>query len=268
MPSKRRDTPDVLQTMKGAIIKIRADYSSQLSSRGLRNAPPGAREFIRAAQSALSEVESAIDAAAFGVPATLNNRRLYPQEREQQAKEALGELERLVAEQTTIAQNALGFAKDQLTKQALRPVDRREELTARADAQMILDRTPADQRDGVMARLAQRQDAVGALVSSDWGRDYLSTVTPDTTLADAMHLGVRTAAVDAAAAQSLDEGRRDAALHIGVLPVLHGLRDSVMHTGRMVTESLRDDHGLHVNASIDDAFAGSDSSGPVATLEP
>lgn len=45
------------------------------------------------------------------------------------------------------------------------------ELVARADAQMILD--GARDKGAALARLATRQDDLGALVASGWGRDYL-----------------------------------------------------------------------------------------------
>jgi hypothetical protein len=266
MPNRRNTTPDVLTTMRGALLKIAADYQSQLSTRGLRSLPPGAREFVNAARSALTEAQTAIDDAARSVPALLADRRVYPQGRTDAARAKLADLEALVADKTAVAQKALEATKVVLTKQSLRPVDRREEMVARADAQMILDRTDPASRDAVMMRLAQRQDAIGALVSSQWGRDYLSTVTTDSVLADAMFAGITESAVSAAAGQNLDEARRDAAQHLDTLPALHGMRDAVMHTGRMITESLRDDHNLPAGTDPSPEFEPALDSQPDAAL--
>lgn len=161
--------------MTAAIAKIRAEYAGALSARGLSSVPP----FVKAAQEALSELETAIATTAARVPAVMSDIRIYPQGRRQSAREALGVLDQAVADKAALAQRALELARTQLRAAALRPVDRKEELTARADAQMLLDRVDPKRRDVVMGELAKRQDAVGALVSSQAARSIRGLNSPD-----------------------------------------------------------------------------------------
>ncbi|MGH3536848.1 MAG: hypothetical protein ACRDQJ_00880 [Pseudonocardiaceae bacterium] len=226
--------------MTAALVKIRAEYQAALTKAGIRQGsmPPAALQLVRAANAALSEAEAAINNSASRVPQVLGDRRIYPEGRKDAAKAAITALRELVQSKADTAQSLLSMAKTTLENESLRPLNRAEELTARQDALMILDRTAPNQRDVVMSQLATRQDAIGSVVSSSWGRDYLSTVTPDPALANAMHSGIRTAAIDAAKTQNVDEARRDASRHIDTLPVLHGMRDAVAHTGRMVADEL------------------------------
>ncbi|MGH3672229.1 MAG: hypothetical protein ACRDSH_16610, partial [Pseudonocardiaceae bacterium] len=138
--------------MTAALAKIRAEYQAALSKAGVRQGsmPPAAREFVRAANAALSEAEAAITNSASRVPQVLGDRRIYPEGRKDAATASIAALRQLVTEKTVMAQQMLGMATTVLENSSIRPLSRHEELLARQDALMILDRTEPKQRDVVM----------------------------------------------------------------------------------------------------------------------
>jgi hypothetical protein len=128
------------------------------------------------------------------------------------------ELAAHAAEQLQLAETRLDVAEASLIVQALPKMSKGDEMSARADAQMVLDRvTDPANVPAAMADLAARGDSVGGLVAGDWGRTYLAARG----LKPGDHSQVTAAAVHAAK-DSPDTTRAEAAEAIGRLGDLRG----------------------------------------------
>ncbi|MEU4823108.1 hypothetical protein AB0H37_14655 [Actinomadura sp. NPDC023710] len=239
-----QSTKDVLSTMLAATASARTAYATAKTERGLNRVPGSARDLVQAVERRLAEVESLMQSAGASVPSIMSNVRVYPEGRKAAAQAAVANVERDIAEKTAAAEEAIIAARGVLTAAALRRIDPKREALARQDAMMILDRADPRTRAEVMSRLAARQDDVGALVASEWGRDYLTATGEPAPLVEASHTLTVRAAIEAAAAQDIDAERREAALHLDTLDNLHGVRDSVTLGAREVIESLRSEYDL------------------------
>jgi hypothetical protein len=120
-----------------------------------------------------------------------------------------------------------------LQQAALPAVPPGGEQLARTDARMLLD--GGDKPHEVMVALASRPDAVGALVCSSWGADYLASRGYTDPV---FHQAVRETGVNAAAAQTEDAARRAAARYRQRLPRLGAGRDTVAQATAMLRSML------------------------------
>jgi hypothetical protein len=114
------------------------------------------------------------------------------------AMDEVTKLERAMEATRTVMQAHLQVA-------ALPKLPKDRELAARDEARMVLD--GSDDTVGTVVRLAQRDDEIGAVVASGWGRSYLAAKRVDKADEVAAMVG-RVAA--GAALESADPARRAA----------------------------------------------------------
>jgi hypothetical protein len=127
-----------------------------------------ARDAIERASLALSE---GVGAAA----RVASDRTIYPDGRRDTIRQ-LGDAQGAkAAEHLERAEALVHVARAQFAVDALAKVPRSAETTARTDAEMLLRNVKPDELSQRMRQLAVRDDAVGALVASPWGRDYLAS---------------------------------------------------------------------------------------------
>lgn len=252
------DLQEVLKLTRQFVAKAEADYAAEKASRGLGQMPSGARELVAAARVSLRRAEDAVARATREVPGILGERHSWPEGRKQRAAEHVTALSETVTDATDKARQAITAARQVLVRQALPKVDRRDEQSARADAKMLLDAVPPAERESKLMELARRDDSIGALVTSKWGRDYLEATGADARTIDTLHNAALETALDAAG-RSDDPDRRNAAGHADLLALTQGHRDAVMHRGQMVHDALSE---LSVTGPGSPASAGR---GDVAT---
>lgn len=141
--------------------------------------------------------------------ATRRDDTLYPDGRERIARETIAGADENTRGRLDTAEILLAAAHQGYYREATPKVGKDEALTARADAQMML--SSAKDLGAVLARLASRQDSVGGLVNSPWLDDYLATRGMDDKTIEAYKVGIRQAALKAAASQQADIKRQRAA---------------------------------------------------------
>ncbi|HEY1243305.1 MAG TPA: hypothetical protein VGF29_00605 [Hyphomicrobiaceae bacterium] len=198
--------------------------------------PADANRTRNAITRALANTRAEVNGTVHAVGQLRANDMIPKDARDRLIAERFEQAERVVDEQIRNADAATTILDAQLSMAALAPVG--DAFLARADAQMILDNTPPARLDEVMARLARRQDDVGALVASPWARDYLAARGVEPDLVDAIHTGVVESHVDAQTGSS-DSGRAAAARHRQGIVHLRQARDVVFNTARMMLEELR-----------------------------
>lgn len=184
--------------------------------------PGEAGRIVREADTLLAQVSAKCQDAVDRAARVAGDISITPDGR----KAVLGELAASVGEDTAAkirqARVRLQMAEAELTVAALPKVASADRMTARADAEMVLRNVPARELPSRMGELAQRDDAVAALVASSWGQDYLAS----NGVADPrMHRAVVSRAVEAAATSG-DPQRAAAAQAIGRLADMHAAADA------------------------------------------
>lgn len=195
--------------------------------------PQARTAYERAVSSALGEISSAWQDAQ-----NIENRAdLYPPAKREAIEARLAEADSKIREAIDSARATVDILAAEATVKALpqMPADMAAQERARADALMILDRTPANRRGEKMQELATRSDAIGALVSSEWGRDYAGAVLPDS--AGKVHNTAVQKAIEAGRTSG-DPQRAKAAEAVGELAELRGLADTVAAPWRHAREVL------------------------------
>jgi hypothetical protein len=198
--------------------------------------PAEANQSRNAFTAATSRIRMEVNGAVHAVNQLRANDMIPEEGRRRLIAERMAKAEQAVAEELPKVDAALHVLDAQLANAAMAPVQ--DPGLGRMDAAMILDGASPDQLDSLMARLAARQDDVGAIVASTWGADYLRSRGIHEDLVTAMHAAVRVAAVDAATT-STDRNRAAAAEHHRGLVHLRQARDTVANGASSVLSELR-----------------------------
>ncbi|NGO76176.1 hypothetical protein G6045_10925 [Streptomyces sp. YC504] len=210
--------PDAAADRAGAVASVADTATRYLSEFSNTSASgyqldPVDREIVTRMSNSVSTVMSLATQATREASAILADDTLYPEGRNRLAREAKEAAAQKTAEAFEQFETDYLIAEASLYEQARPKVHRAEAASARMDAQMLLD--GALNREGasltqVLQRLARRQDAVGALVSSEWLTDYAMARGMDPDVLDASRVLLRQAALEGAA-ESGDSDRVAAA---------------------------------------------------------
>lgn len=169
-----------------------------------------AHEALKAVSKAIGDSVGAAVLARNEAANTATNAEMYPAGRQSRIRGMRKHLSITARQNLDNAEILMGAAKELLANQASRKLDRRDAMTARADAQMALNSVKPEERATKMAELARGDNDVAALVASDWGRMYLDAKGARTADVNATHDAVVKAHLQAAL-QSGDDDRRAAA---------------------------------------------------------
>lgn len=213
-----------------------AEFSSNAGSSYLLNADD--RQVVSSLTSAVSTAISLAAQASRESAAILADDTLYPEGRNRLANEAMTSARQKVEESFEDFDAKYAVAEATLYEAARPKVNKAEAASARMDARMLLD--GALNNDGaslsqVLQRLASRQDAVGALVSSEWLADYAMARGMDPDVLEASSVLLRHAALEGAA-QSGDPERAAAAR---TALALRSLRQAQVSARTFVSLTLR-----------------------------
>lgn len=161
--------------------------------------PGNARTTAGSATAALATAKRTVADTARKAAAIIADQKMYPAGRWQAVNEACDQAAEQIRAELDRAEALATVARAELLTIALPPVDAKAETTARTDALMMLDRTSNVASLGaVLVKLAERGDAVGSLVTSSWGRDYLAARGADERQIEAFHTAAIEAAIEAA----------------------------------------------------------------------
>ncbi|MBT2390374.1 hypothetical protein J7E87_13285 [Streptomyces sp. ISL-1] len=167
------------------------------------NLPADLRQLVSEAASAITATVVTADSARSKADGFRNNVTMYPAGRDYMASEAIKAATGEVAESFNNADTRLEIVSA-LTYEAARPrVPADAAMPARADLQMMTQRhiDKPGALAGTLKRLAQRSDAVGALVADQsYLSDFLDAQGVDPSVRDAMLISVRAEVIKAAAA--------------------------------------------------------------------
>lgn len=191
---------------------------------------------LRTVTGALAAGRQAVSYIGEAVQGDLTDVNVYPEGRTLRAAERIEQAEAKLGEALAKADNAITVARAMLTVEARPKMTPRQEMVARADAQMLMD--ASDNPGNTLITLAARQDDVGALVNSGWGRDFLTARTGDPDLVEAT-VKLATEAMLQAAQQAPDPARRAAALAVERLALLEQSRDVLRSAGQGMLADLR-----------------------------
>lgn len=244
MATTMQDLREVLRLTQQAVAAAEKDYAEARSRRGLHAPmPDGARQAVAAAKLSMSRAEAAIAQAVNTVPGILGERHSWPEGRKQRVKETVEKLAETVQSEADAASQLLDLAHQQLLKQAMPTLNKRDEAVAIDTAKMLLGGVAGTERASKLVALAKRGDDVGAVCAEQWGRDFLEASVGDPRIVNDLHNAARAEAVQAAATGP-DKDRANAAQYAEMVCHLRGQRDATMHRGRMIGEQLSD---LHVS---------------------
>jgi hypothetical protein len=203
------------------LLKLSAQIEGEWLHEKPASLPTVANEPYKVIGAALAKARQQVNSARSTVEKLRADYMIPEAGRSRKIRETIEEARKTVGDEVARADRAVAVMRAVLNAEALPKLVPGNELIARADAQMILDR--ADDPQTAMAALARRSDDVGALVASPWGRDYLAARGFDD---PAFHQQVVLTSVDAAT-ESGDGNRRAAALHAQRVTLLEQARDAL-----------------------------------------
>lgn len=199
-PDASADRAEAAQSVSDAASRYLGEFASASAS-GYQLDPVD-RKIVDDMANTVSRAMSLASQAVREASAIMADDTLYPEGRNRLAREAKESASRKAAEAFEDFDTSYLVAEASLYETARPKVHRTEAASARMDAQMLLD--GALSSDGatlsqVLQRLASRQDAVGALVSSEWLTDYAMArgVSPD--VLESARVLLRHAALEGAA---------------------------------------------------------------------
>lgn len=190
---------------------------------------------LHAFDQARSQAQAAVASAAARVTGLRADDTIYPDGKNRLIRETIANAQATVAEKLSHLDQITTIMRGVLTSAALPRVSPGAELVARADAQMMLD--GAQDKGVTLARLAARQDDIGALAASNWGHDYLTARGSDPVLAAAEHAAAVGSAIDAAVS-STDPARAAAADYARRVVHLEQARDVLRYGAESVLQEL------------------------------
>jgi hypothetical protein len=170
------------------------------------------------------------------------NDTMYPEGRKRMMQELLTDAEDKTEQKHDTADANAKVAYASFIVSAFPKLARSEEMIARQDARMILD--ASKEPDHEIARLALRQDAVGALVVTSWGADYLHSRGYDERLVKDIQTSIVGMALDGAIGQAADDGRSKAARGAKAAQSLAGMNDAAASAVRGLLSSMRNYYGV------------------------
>ncbi|MFE0175182.1 hypothetical protein ACFWZ2_22960 [Streptomyces sp. NPDC059002] len=200
--------------------------------------PEASRSSIGTATAAIGRTTAIAREAIRQAQRTDEDDTLFPEGRDRLVRETLDAARAAVADDIATADAATTVAGAELYEAAKVPLDRRDATTARQDALMMLGNAQSTGKEfEVLRRLAVRQDAIGALVSTGWLRDYLTAQGREEDTIAAAEVLVRDGVLRAATAQTADPQRRAAAQTALALPNLIKARITAQHSARLTLDS-------------------------------
>jgi hypothetical protein len=201
---------ETLPSVEGVAIKYLVEARDGVNNYAL---PDGVGNLLSELSSSVTEIITASSAGALKARELQRDDTIYPAGRDRLVRETIADAKSKVETLTTAFDVRYAVAEADLYEAARPKVGRHEQAAARQDAVMLLDgmlNRPNVNTSTVLQRLAGRQDAVGALVSSDWLRDYALSKGMDQDVIDAASVLMRQAALEGAAASG-DRDRANAA---------------------------------------------------------
>lgn len=195
-----------MNQIEGALNKVRESEQADIMKwKKLSGATPETLEMTRHYEALVSNAKKAANSAQWKIDRLRADDTIPIESRQRQAREALAAAKTEIAGIQRAMQATLTVMEAHLQVAAHPKLDKAREMAARDEARMILD--GSDDPVGAMVRLAQRDDELGAVVATGWGRSYLTAKRVDG--ADEAAAMVRRAA-SASAVESADPSRKAA----------------------------------------------------------
>ncbi|MDX3868015.1 hypothetical protein [Streptomyces europaeiscabiei] len=230
MQKVKEEIDTIMEGVRKAIDAHGREYGTGLPSEG--------REQLRTAMSAVNTYSTLVTSAYTKLEDLRLNDTMFPEGRKRMMRELLADADDKAERKHETAEANATVARATCIVSAFPKLSRSEETTARQDARMILD--ASKEPDTTIAQLAFRQDAVGALVVTQWGADYLHTRGYDERDVKNIQAGIIGMALDGAHKQSRDSDRSRAAKGAMAAQSLIGLNDAAYSAVTGLLSELRD----------------------------
>lgn len=167
-----------MDQIEEALRKVRESEQADIMKwKKLSGVTPETLELTRHYEALVSNAKKAANSAQWKIDNLRADDTIPLASRQRQAREALaaakieiGGIQRAMAATLQVMEAHLQVA-------ARPKLDKAREMNARDEARMILD--GSDDPAGVMVRMAQRDDEIGAVVATGWGRSYFQAKRVD-----------------------------------------------------------------------------------------
>lgn len=227
-----------IDTVMGGVREAIAEHGRTYGTR----LPAEGRERLRTAMGAVQTYGTLINSAYTKMEDLRLNDTMHPDGRKRMMQELLTDAETTADKKHETADNNATVARAAFIVSAFPKLSKGQELIARQDARMILDASQTP--DSEIARLAFRQDGVGALVVSQWGADYLRARGFDDRLIGDIQKGIVAMALEGAAGLEADSERAAAARGAMAAQSVIGLNDAAASAVRGLLSDMRDYYGV------------------------
>lgn len=230
MQKVKEEIDTIMEGVRKAIVRHGQEYGTGLPAEG--------RKPLGTAMSAVNTYSTLITSAYEKMEDLRLNDTMFPEGKKRMMQELLTGAEDKADKKHETADANATVARATFIVSAFPKLARNEEMIARQDARMILDASQTP--DAEIARLALRQDAVGALVVTQWGADYLHTRGCDERLVKDVQKSIVGMALEGAAGQDADTERSSAARGAMAAQSVIGLNDAAYSAVRGLLSELRD----------------------------
>ncbi|MDH2391257.1 hypothetical protein QCN29_21220 [Streptomyces sp. HNM0663] len=200
--------------------------------------PPKGRAPLGTAMSAVRSYSTLVTSAYEKLEKLRLDDTMFPEGKKRMMQELLTDAEQKTEDKQRSADNNAVVARASFITAAFPALSKNREAIAREDARMILD--ASKDPDVRLGQLALRQDDVGALVVTQWGRDYLESRGLGEHEIRATQELVIGHALNGAADQSGDRERSAAARGAMAAQSVIGLNDAAAGAVRGLFASMRD----------------------------
>ncbi|MCT2592231.1 hypothetical protein LHJ74_20385 [Streptomyces sp. N2-109] len=233
------DLTEEVETMLDAYAQAATKHSSEHPTGSL---PMPGRKSVSAALNTASSIATVVRSAHRELDRLRMDDTIFPDGRRRMMTELLADAEDKTKEKADQAASQAQVARALFVVDAFPQLTRTRELVARQDARMILDASP----DPVtaLARLALRQDDIGALVVTAWGADYLTSRGCDERQIREAQRAVIGMALNGARDQGADEERSAAARGVMAADSAEGLAGAAGQVAHTLLNSFARRYGI------------------------
>ncbi|MEU5607973.1 hypothetical protein AB0H03_04315 [Streptomyces sparsogenes] len=228
-----------ISTMLAALKKATDQHTAEYPTGQL---PPPGRTYVNNALNAAATIPTLITSAYDRLETLRANDTLHPDGRKRMMDELLSDAEQKADEKVSQIEGNATVARATFITGAFPKMTKGQEMTAREDARMILDRD--DNPIGTISRLALRQDDVGALVVTQWGQDYLRSRGCDDRDIKTAQAAIVGQALNGAAGQVADNDRAEAARGAMAAQSLTGIAGAAAQVAGRLLQSMREHYGI------------------------